>query len=266
MKKAVFTVTLALVLTLSFVAVAPAQKTMERILKRGELLVGISGSQPPLNATTKTGKIIGMDADLGATIAKNMGVKVRFVAIPFARLLGALEAGKVDMVISGMTMTMKRNLNVAFVGPYYVSGKGILTKPAMLSVLETPDGLNKPQYKVAALKDSTSQEFVKTETPKATLVKVKSYDEALDLLVKDQIVALVADYPYCAYAAFRYRDKGLVAGQAPLTFEPLGIAVLPDTLLLNWLENFMMLIEGSGSLELISERWFKDGSWIKALP
>jgi len=86
------------------------------------------------------------------------------------------------------------------------------------------------------------------------------------MLMQDKITALVADYPFCAFSAFRYRDKGLVAGQSPMTFEPLGIAVQPDTLLLNWLRNFVTMLDGSGQLKLLSQKWFENGDWIKELP
>jgi len=102
--------------------------------------------------------------------------------------------------------------------------------------------------------------------PKATLVPAKSYDEALDMLLKDKINAIVADYPYCAFAAFRYQEKGLVAGQSKFTFEPLGIAVPEDALLINWLGNFISMFEASGQLKNLNEKWFQDGSWIKELP
>lgn len=66
--------------------------------------------------------------------------------------------------------------------------------------------------------------------------------------------------------AFRHRDKGLISGQVPLTFEPLGIAVPEDTLLINWLDNFLKLLEGSGALKKLSESWFNNPSWLKELP
>jgi len=258
--------TLVFLLSFSFAAIVSAGTTLDSILQKGELVVGTTGSQPPLNATTKTGEIIGFDADIATAIALNMGVKVKFSKMPFSELLTALEAGKVDMVVSSMTMTLKRNLKVAFVGPYFISGKGVLTKAQTIAVLQDPEGLNKAEYKIAALKDSTSQNFVEKTTPKATLVKVKSYDEALDLLSQDKITALIADYPFCAFTAFRYSDKGLVAGQAKLTVEPLGIAVHADPLLLNWLRNFLVMLDGSGQLKKLNQRWFKDGSCIKELP
>jgi polar amino acid transport system substrate-binding protein len=265
-KKTVFIFTLAAVLVLMLVTTSPAGTALKHILKKGELVVGIAGSQPPLNATTKTGEIIGLDADIAKLIAMNLGVKLKFAAMPFPELLPALEAGKVDMILSSMTMTPARNRKVAFIGPYFVSGKGILTNNQTAAGLNSAEGLNNPELTLAALKDSTSQMFVEKAAPKAKLVKIKSYDKAIELLSKGKINALIADYPYCAFTAFRYRDKGLIAGQAQLTFEPLGIAVPEDTLLINLLQNFLATLNGTGQLKKLNERWLKDGSWIKELP
>jgi polar amino acid transport system substrate-binding protein len=106
------------------VHIAAAGTGMDRILQKGQLVVGITGTQPPLNATTKDGKIIGFDADIARLIATNMGVKVKFETMPFAKLLPALEAGQVDMILSSMTMTLERNLKFAFVGPIIFPARG----------------------------------------------------------------------------------------------------------------------------------------------
>jgi len=65
----------------------------------------------------------------------------------------------VDMILSGMTMTPKRNLKVAFVGPYFISGKGILTKTEHIAALQSATGLNKAEFSIAAIKDSCSEMF-----------------------------------------------------------------------------------------------------------
>jgi len=262
------TVVLVLVSALLLMAVniAVAGQAMDRILKKGELVVGITGTQPPLNVTNKDGKIIGYDADIARLIAMNLGVKIKFAAMPFADLLPALTAGKVDMILSSMTMTLDRNRKVAFVGPYYISGKGILTKTQTIAALQQADGMNNPDFKVAALNNSTSQAFVEQAAPKAQLVPTKSYDEAIDLLLQDKVNAIVADYPFCAFSAFRHQDQGLVSGQSKLTVEPLGIAIPEDALLINWLGNFVNMLEASGQVKKLTEKWFQSGSWIKELP
>jgi polar amino acid transport system substrate-binding protein len=262
------TVVLVLVSALLLLAVntAVAGKAMDSILKKGELVVGITGTQPPLNVVNKDGKIIGYDADIARLIAMNLGVKVNFATMLFAELLPALTAGKVDMILSSMTMTLERNRKVAFIGPYYVSGKGILTKSETIGALQQANGLNMPGFMVAALKGSTSQAFVEQAAPKAQLVPTVSYDEAIDMLLQDKVKAVVADYPFCAFTAFRHQDQGLVSGQAKLTVEPLGIAIPEDALLINWLDNFVNMLEASGQLKNLTQKWFQDGAWIKELP
>ena len=106
---------------------------LDRIRAKGELVVGTAASMPPLNMTTKTGEIIGLEMDLARAMAAAMKVKLRLAAMPFANLLPALEAGQVDMILSGMTMTPERNMRFAFVGPYFVSGKSFLAKEATLA-------------------------------------------------------------------------------------------------------------------------------------
>jgi polar amino acid transport system substrate-binding protein len=236
---------------------------MDRILKNGELVVGITGTQPPLNATTKDGKIIGMDADLAKLIASGLGVQAKFEVMSFPDLLPSLEKGKIDMIISSMTMTLLRNRKVAFVGPYYASGKGILTKGKNVAALEGKDALSKGGFTIGVLKDSTSQAFVEETTKDSKIVTAKSYDELLDKLFNDKLDAIVADLPYCVFTAIRYKDRDLQAGESPLSFEPLGIAIMEDALLINWLENFVELTKQTGILKQVHARWFKDDSWIK---
>jgi polar amino acid transport system substrate-binding protein len=265
MKKAVSVAVLVLFMALMLGGIASAGTVLDGILKKGELVVGISGDQPPLNATAKDGKIIGLDADIAQAIAMSMSVKIRFAKMPFAELLPALQAGKVDMIVSGMTMTPDRNLKVAFIGPYLISGKGILTKFKSLELLKK-DGVNSEKFKVATLKGSTSQFVVEKAAPKAKLTLAASYDEALNLLFQDKVDAVIADYPYCAYVVARYPDKGLAVGESKLSFEPLGIAVREDALLLNGLENFIRMLAASGDLGALQDRWFKNAAWIKQLP
>ena len=254
-------------LTFLFTSNALAGPVIDRILQRKELVVGISGNQPPLSATSSEGEIIGLDAELAQLIADTMGVKIKFEVMPFSELLSSLQAGKVDMVLSGVTITPERNLKVAFAGPYFISGKSIVTTREKALSIESVADIDSPSTTLVALKGSTSQDFVQKVVSKAKLVTTKNYDEALNLLLEGKADAMVADYPFCAVSAFRYREKKLIALDQPFTYEPIGIA-LPanDPLLLNWVENFLLTLEGSGALEMLTEKWFKDSSWLKKLP
>ena len=266
MKKSVAIAMLVLSIVFLYGMVASAGTVLDGVLKKGELVVGITGDQPPLNATTKSGEIIGLDADIAQAIAISMNVKIRFAKMQFSELLPALQNGKVDMIVSGMTMTPERNLKVAFIGPYHISGKGILTKIKSLELLNKKEGVNSEKYKVATLKGSTSQYVVEKAAPKAKLVLAASYDEALNMLLQDKVDAVIADYPYCVYVATRYQEKQLAVGESKLSFEPLGIAVREDALWLNGLENFVRMLIASGDMTAMQDKWFKSGAWIKQLP
>ena len=257
----------ALVLVLASVIPAQAADTLSQIVQKKELVVGTAGDMPPFNMTTKDGKLIGLELDLAGYMASAMGVKLKVQTMSFKDLLPALEAGKVDMVMSQMTMTPRRNLKVAFVGPYFISGKAFLTKNAAIAAAKKGEEINRPTVTLAALKGSTSQYFVERIIPKAKLVTTANYDEAVKMVIEGKADALVADYPICVVSVFRFPGKGLVSLITPLTYEPIGIA-LPagDTQLINWVENFVGALEGSGELKAITQRWLGEGDWLKQLP
>lgn len=240
---------------------------LARIVKNGELRVGMSGDQAPLNMKSKSGDIIGLEPDLAKLLAGAMQVELKVVVKPFPELLGALEKGEVDLVMSGMTITLERNLKAAFVGPYVLSGKSILTKSKTLAQIDDSTVINDPAVKLAALEGSTSQRFVQKVTPKAKLVTTQSYEQGVELVRKDQVDALVADYPVCVLSVLRYADEGLATLLAPLTIEPIGIALPPnDALLVNLVQNYLSALQGSGLLEVLRKKWMEDGSWLSELP
>jgi polar amino acid transport system substrate-binding protein len=243
-----------------------ASPVLDRIQKRGELVVGTMGNMPPLNMTAKNGEIFGLEPDLARLMADAMSVKVKFVAKPFPELLPALQAGEVDMVLSGMTITPKRNMKVAFVGPYFISGKAFLTKVKTIAMAKEADEINTPNTKIVALKDSTSQEFAEAVLDKTTLFTTGTYDEAVDMVLQGKVQAMIADYPICVVSVFRYPDSGLISVVTPLTYEPIGIAIpANDPLLMNWTTNMLNSMEASGKLDELRLKWFAKGSWLDKL-
>ena len=241
--------------------------TLDAIVQKGELVVGTAASMPPFNMTTKDGEIIGFEPDLARLIAAGLGVPLKLTPMSFSELLPALETGKIDMILSNMTMTPRRNLKVAFVGPYFLSGKAFLTKEKTIANAKSTVEINSPNTLLVALKGSTSQFFVDKLLSKTQLTTADSYDEAVKMVIDDKVHALVADYPICVVSLLRYPEAELLSLITPLTYEPIGIA-LPgnDPLLINWLENFLGSLEGSGRIEMLEERWFENADWVKKLP
>jgi polar amino acid transport system substrate-binding protein len=244
-----------------------ASPVIDRILQRGELAVGMAGNMPPLNMTSKEGELIGYEVDLAKAMAKAMGVRAKLKVIPFAELLPALQSGKIDLILSNMTITPGRNLKVAFVGPYFTSGKAFLTKIKTIALADEAQDIDAKNTKLVALKGSTSQAFVEEAIPGATLVAANDYDEAVKMVLEDKVHAMVADYPICVVSVFRYPDKGLLSVVTTLTYEPIGVGVpAGDPLLVNWVENFMGIAEKTGLLEKLKETWLLRADWLYRLP
>ena len=238
-----------------------------RIIESGKLRVGMTGSQPPYGFVAKNGQVIGYEVDIAELLAEAMDVELEIVQMPFADLLPAIKKGKIDIVMSGMTMTPRRNLQVAFVGPYQVSGKSILTKSKTIAAILEAEELDQSKARIVALKDSTSQDFVKEVWPDAQYTAVDDYEAGVAMVITDKADALVADYPICALSILRHPEADLVTLDRPLTLEPIGIAIPPgDTVFLNMVENSLGALELIGLLEILEEQWFDDGAWLVALP
>ena len=241
----------------------PLSKFQE-ILRKNELVVGMTGKQPPLNSKDQKGQPIGLEPDLARSIADAMGVKIKFELLDFFELLPALESGRLDLILSGLTMTPQRNLKMAFVGPYFVTGKSFLTKADHIVKCQELCDIDSPQTTLTFLKGSTSQSFTEKMIPKARMIPAKDYDEAIRLVLEDQADAMIADSFTCILAVLRHPHQGLLTSLKTFSFEPLGIA-LPgtDPLLINWMENFLKTLQGTGELKKLSEYWLKNERWVE---
>lgn len=248
-------------------AVAADSPVLDRVVEKRVLRVGMSGSQPPFNVKSRSGSLIGIEVDLATAIAAGLRVELEIVQKPFGELLGELDAGRVDMVMSGMAVTPERSQNVSFVGPYLMSGKSILTKSSTLAGVGDTGAINSADVTLAALSNSTSEMFAKRALPEAKLVAVADYDEAIQLLTEDKVDAVVADMPICALSIMRFPDAGFATLKQPFTYEPIGIAVPPnDPQFLNLIDNFVDAMEATGALERVRQNWLNNNSWIAALP
>lgn len=249
------------------IASSSAAPVIDRIQQRGTLVVGMTGNMPPLNMTSKEGELIGYEVDLARAMAKAMGAKAKLAVMPFAELLPALQTGKIDLIVSNMTITPGRNMKVAFVGPYFTSGKAFLTKRKTIALADEAADIDAKNTKLVALRGSTSQAFVETAIPDATLITARDYDQAVKMVLEDKVHAMVADYPICVVSVFRYPDQGLFSVVTTLTYEPIGVGVpADDPLLVNWVENFLGIAEGTGLLEELRRRWLLNADWLQRLP
>jgi polar amino acid transport system substrate-binding protein len=246
---------------------AQAGPVLDRIQKNGVLVVGTDPSYPPLTAKAADGELIGYEIDLARMLAAALRVKLQLKELPFDKLLPALDSGDIDLAMAGITITPRRNAKYMFAGPHMVAGQSVITTKDMAFHLQSPASLNQAKITVAAAKGTTSEMAVKELLPKAKYIPVENQEDALKAVLEGKAKAAIADFPFCALASFRYADKNIVTTDQAFTFEPLGIAMSQeDPLLHNLLQNFLLLLQGSGRTEELKNRWFKKSDWMKRLP
>lgn len=230
---------------------------VSRIQKSGKLVVGTSGNMPLMSEKLMTGELVGLDIDIAKAMAETMGVELELKTMPFDQLIPALETGKVDAVLSNMTMTIERNMRVAFAGPYFVSGKCLITKEQEIARADEPEDLKEADVTIAVVKGTTSENFVKELLPDARRTTVADVEQGTNLVSNGEANAFLTDFPICLSVMKRFPESGFQSVVSLLTYEPIGIA-LPanDPLLLNLAQNFINRAENVGLMQGLGLKWF----------
>ncbi len=119
----------------------------------GNLKVGMEISYPPMEFMDEAKREAGVDVELAKALGAALGVEVVIVDMPFDALIGAVEIGKIDVILSAMTITESRSQRIDFI-PYLESGYGILVpkgNPKQIRAAEDLCG------RIVAVQDATSQ-------------------------------------------------------------------------------------------------------------
>ena len=241
-----------------------AQKsTLNEILKRGELRIGLDPGYMPFEMTDKKGDIVGFDVDIAKEMAKAMGVKLTIVNTDFDGIIPALMADKFDIIISGITINQERNLQINFAGPYLVAGQAILLHKKHEGKITSYKELNDPKYTVVSRIGTTGEQATKRLMSKA---QYKSFEKEADgamEVVNGQGDAFVYDLPFCAVFMAQQGGKNLILLDKPFTYEPLGFGIKKgDPDFLNWLDNFLFQIKEDGRYDRIYNKWIKGTEWL----
>jgi polar amino acid transport system substrate-binding protein len=120
---------------------AVAQTLPDRIRQAGRIVIATNPNYAPITyKDPATNQLIGFDIDLGAAIARELGVRVEWQEIAFAQMLPSLQTGRVDMVLAGMSDLPSRREVADFVN-YMVSGAQFYTVTALATRIRTPEDL-----------------------------------------------------------------------------------------------------------------------------
>lgn len=234
------------------------KSVIDKIEKSGELVIATSGNQFPFSFKDDKGNFKGIDILLGTGIAENMGVKAKFIEKDLSVIISAVESGEADIAISGLSLTGERNKKVMFTNPYFVTGKGILSKSKLVQSGKK-DGDNESLITLAVVDNSSSLEYANKHYPEAKLIKTKNLIDSREALFNGDVDGLLADYEICEVFSFDKRNNG------EYNFKRIGdvndkefisIAVTPgDALFFNTIDNLIQKIKKSQVDGMVEASW-----------
>ena len=260
-------VVMGLLLTLVCAAapVLAAEGTLQKIAREGKIVIGSAPGYYPFEMMDKQGEFIGYDIDVGKAIADALGVKAEFRQFEFAGLIPALQAGEIDILISGMSITGKRALSVSFSNPYFETGQ-VLMIPKKDSATKSWKDLDKKGKKIATPQGQTSALLAASIIKEAEILHFPTFPETSLALVNGQVDGVIYDQP--GIIVYEARHPDAVRGVHDLiSLENLGIACrLNDQSMVQWLNSFLFQYKGSPREIASRTKWMVNTKdWLKEL-
>ena len=170
MKKIITSLFLVLLLTVT----AQAESKLQTILKNKELRVGTTGDWDPMSVKDPaTNSYKGFDIDVMNELAKDMGVKVKFVPTDWKTIVSGITADRYDISTS-VTKTPKRAEVAGFTETYYKYGTVPLVLKKNLKKFSTWESLNNKNVTIATTLGTSQEEKAKEFFPKSKLKSVEA--------------------------------------------------------------------------------------------
>jgi len=237
------------------------ESTLEKVLKRGTLRVGMS-TFVPWAMKDKTGKLIGFEIDVATRLAQDMGVEVEFVPTKWAGIIPALLTGKFDVIIGGMGVLPKRHLKVNFSIPYDYTGMSMVANQQHAKGFNRLEDFNHRDVVIAVRLGSTAATAAKKSMPNATLRQFDDESQAYQEVLNGKAHAVVGSAPTPAFYALKYPDRLFLPLKETFTKEPIGIAVRKgDFDTLTFFNSWIRFVEADGWLQERKHYWFETRDW-----
>ena len=154
-------------------------RTVADIKKSKTIKIAVFSDKKPFGYVDENGEYQGYDVYFGNRIAKDLGVKVKYVPVEAAARVEVLATGKVDVVLANFTVTPERAQKVDFALPYMKVALGIVSPKKAL--ITDPAQLNGKTLIIA--KGTTAESYFSKNYPKIKLLKFDQYSEAYNALL-----------------------------------------------------------------------------------
>jgi len=204
----------------------------------------------------KDNTIKGFDADIATAITKKIlgkNGKAKFVQVTSQTRIPLLKNGNIDAIIATMTITPEREKQVNFSNSYFDAGQSLLVKKG--SSIKSVKDLNKTGTKVIGVTGANSVANIKKFAPKAQVLELSDYAQAMTALKSGQGVALTTDNGILYGMASQNPGYEVVGGA--FTKEPYGIAINKGQgPFKKEVNQALKEIEADGTYNRILKKWF----------
>ena len=257
--------------------------TLEGILRRGELRVGLEAGYMPFEMIDKRSglrqkeirhggfrrkgrqlALMGFDIDIGIEMAKALGIKPVFVDTLWPSIIPALKLGRFDIIFGGMSVTEERKTQVDFATPFMTVGQTVLLNAKHKNTVKSHKDLNDSKFVVVSKPGTTGEEAVQRLIPKATYETAGTEIAGALRVLKGTADAFVYDLPFNAVFIAMHPSDQLIFLAKPFTKEPIAWAIRKnDPDFLKFLNSFLEDIKKDGRFDKIYNKWFINTDWFK---
>jgi polar amino acid transport system substrate-binding protein len=238
---------------------AHAEDQLAKVKKAGELVVGTEMQFAPFDFL-KDGKQEGFNKEFFAEVGKALGVKVRFIDLPWPSVLPGLDAKKFDMVAGPLNVTKARMEHYTFTLPI-ADGTVALLKRTKDTDLKKPEdiagkavGGGKGSAQLAQLRD-----FANTLNPKPIIKEYIDNNQAYADLAAGRIVAVGNSLTNIAYVAQQRPAMFTVVKPAfgkKVYFAYIGLKNADTKPLLDAVDKVILAMHKDGRLAAMQKKWF----------
>lgn len=227
-------------------------------------VVGAGGTYRPFEYENSQKQLEGFDIDVIKAIAKAENFDIKLINTPWEGIFATLNSGDRDMIISGITITDKRQQMVDFSAPYFPAEQAIVVPEG--SAVNSLEALK--SVKVGVVNSSTG-DIVVSDVLGKNSTSIKRFDNTplmLQELFEDGVSAAVGDVGVVKYYIKQHPEKAFrLVPDARFERQYFGIAVAKgNTELLNKINAGLEKIIADGTYASIYQRWFDNN--VPTLP
>jgi ABC-type amino acid transport substrate-binding protein len=220
----------------------------------GELKVGISADNSPM-IFQQEGRFVGIEADNAKAVGGILGQEIKFVNMPFNKLIPALQSGQIDVIMSAMTVTSQRSEQVLFTTPYVDVGQMAITTTEKVGRFANTWALRRDGVRVGVEPGTTGAQYVESELKHAQVKNYENSAAAFAALRHNEIDVYIHDAP-TSWQLATSNNNDLISLYKPLTKEQLAWAVRKDDAhLAELLNKALQSMKSNGTLRYILNRW-----------